>query len=228
VAVTTAKNTPGAGLPPPNGLLTPRRANPRRRSPVMVSLGVLLVVLGALGAWRYVGLASSGTHPYVAVYRPVPLGAQITADDVQIVSITKAAGLNPIPGDELNQVIGKYARVELVAGTLLTPQDLTNQAPPGPGQALIGLNLKVGQRPVRELHAGDHVVLVALPDTTGLTTGTAPPAPPAQIAAIVVDVAKVRDDGSQVVDVTVGTGDFATVAALANSGRIAVALVGGG
>lgn len=228
MAVTTAKNTPGAGLPPPNGLLTPRRTNPRRRSPAMVSLGVVLVVLGALGAWKYVGLASSGTHPYVAVYRPVPLGAQITADDVQIVSITRAAGLNPIPGDEMSQVIGKYARVELVAGTLLTPQDLTDQAPPGAGQALVGLNLKIGQRPVRELHAGDHVVLIELPDPSALAgSATAPPAP-AQIAATIVDVADPQDDGSQVVDVTVGTSDFANVAALANAGRIAVALVAGG
>jgi len=72
-------------------------------------------------------------------------------------------------------------------------------------------------------------VLIQLPDPSTLGgSGTAPPVAPAQIAATVVDVAEVRDDGSQVIDVTVGTGDFANVAALANAGRIAVALVAGG
>ena len=227
MAVTTTKNVPGPGVHSPNGLLVPRRGNPRRRSPALVSLGVLLVVLGALGAWRFVGLAVSGTHPYLAVYKPIALGSKITADDLQVVSISHATGLNPIPGDEMNQVVGKYARVELVAGTLLTPQDLTDQAPPGPGQALVGLNLKPGQRPNRELHAGDQVLVVELPQP-GATTAGGTPAQPVQVQGTVVDVAAVKDDGSQVVDVSVGSGDFAGVAAAANDGRAAIALVSGG
>src|ERR1700748_3419190 len=99
--MTATKRAPG-GSPATPRFFTPRRGNPRRRSPAMVSIGVLLVVLGALGAWRFVGVAASGTHPYLAVYRPVPLGQKITADDLQVVSITHADGLSPVPSSDAN------------------------------------------------------------------------------------------------------------------------------
>ena len=221
--MTATKNPPTT---PSGGLFAPRRGHPRRRSPAMVSLGVVLVVLGALGAWRYVGVAASGTHAYLAVYRPVALGAQLTTADLQQVRITSAAGLNPIPADQLNRVVGRYAKVELVAGTLLTADDLTTVAFPGPGQALVGLQLKPSQRPSRDLQAGDHVVLVSLPDPTTPGTGSTDTLPTWQVT--VVDVAKKAQDGSQVIDVTVSAADLTAVATLGNSGRIVAVLVAGG
>jgi hypothetical protein len=191
----------------------------------MVSIGILLVVLGALGAWRFVGIAAAGTHPYLAVFKPVPLGAKITADDLQVVRITSAAGLNPIPAGEQRLVVGKYAKVQLVAGTLLTADELTDVASPANGQALIGLQLKAGQRPSRQLRAGDKVTLIETADTSappGQPTGNAVTWP-----ASVLDVAKPADDGSQVVDVVVDQSDAAAIATMGNAGRIVVALVSG-
>jgi hypothetical protein len=224
MAVTATRST-SSGAPQSNGIITPRRTTPRRRSPAMVSIGIVLVVLGALGAWRFVGVAASGTHPYLAVFRPVPLGSKITAADLQVVRITSAAGLNPIPAGEERLVVGKYAKVQLVAGTLLTADELTNDAAPGNGQALVGLLLKPSQRPSRQLRAGDQLTLIETPDPSApgsQSTG-------AQVTwpASVLDVAKVAEDGSQVVDVVVDAGDAAAVATMGNAGRVVAVLVPG-
>jgi hypothetical protein len=225
VAVTATRNTSG-GAPPSNGFFTPRRTTPRRRSPAMVSIGIVLVVLGALGAWRFVGLAASGTHPYLAVFRPVPLGAKITAGDLQPVRITSAAGLNPIPASEERLVVGRFAKVQLVAGTLLTADELTSDAAPGDGQALVGLQLKPSQRPSRQLQAGDQLTLIETPDPSSPSSQSG--GSPVTWQASVLDVAKVAEDGSQVIDVVVDAGDAAAVATMGNAGRIVAVLVPGG
>jgi hypothetical protein len=190
----------------------------------MVSIGVILVVLGALGAWRFVGVAASGTHPYLAVFKPVPIGARISAADLQVVKITSAAGLNPIGADQESRVIGMHAKVELVAGSLLTPDELTDAGSPGAGQALVGLQLKPNQRPSRTLHSGDKVTLIETPDATA--TNVDPNAAPTW-QATVLDVAKAADDGTQVVDVIVDAGDISPIATMSNAGRIVAVLVPG-
>jgi SAF domain len=221
--MTATKSAPG-GSPPTTGIFTPRRGNPRRRSPAMVSIGVILVVLGALGAWRFVGVAAAGTHPYIAVFKPVPIGATITADDLQVVKITSAAGLNPIPADEAREVIGKHAKVQLVPGTLLTPDELTDAGSPSNGQALVGLQLKPNQRPSRTLRPGEKVTLIETPDpsATNADPSSAPTWP-----ATVLDVAKAADDGTQVVDVIVDASNVSPIATMGNAGRIVAVLVPG-
>lgn len=201
----------------------PRRTNPRRRSPAMASLGVALVAIGALAAWQYVSVAGTGTRSYLAVDRPVAIGAQITADDVQIVDITPVPGLTPVPASDLSEVIGKYAKVDLVAGTLLASAELANSNVPPPDQALLGLLLTPAQRPGRPLRPGDHVRLVALPDpasTDQSGTGLPPPLP-----ATVHDVFAPDADGAVVVDVLVAVADARSVASFGNAGRISVLLV---
>jgi hypothetical protein len=222
--MTTTKSAPGGSPPPTAGIFTPRRGNPRRRSPAMVSIGVILVVLGALGAWRFVGVAAGGTHPYLAVFRPVPIGAPITADDLQVVKITSAAGLNPIPADEEREVIGKHAKIPLVAGSLLTPDQLTDAGAPGAGQVLVGLQLKPNQRPSRTLQPGEKVTLIETPDPSA--TNVDPDAAPTWSASV-IDVAKAADDGTQVVDFIVDSDDVSPIATMGNAGRIVAVLVPG-
>lgn len=225
MTVTATRGAAGGGAPSSNGLFTPRRGTPRRRSPAMVSIGIVLVVLGALGAWRFVGVAASGTHPYLAVFKPVPVGAKVTADDLQVVRITSAAGLNPIPADQEHLVLGKYARVELIAGSLLTADELTDSASPGSGQALVGLQLKPSQRPSRDLRAGDQLTLIETPDPSAPSSDA--DQTPVTWTATVLDVARRADDGSQVIDVVVDAGDASAVATMGNAGRIVAVLVPG-
>ena len=221
--MTATKNAPG-GSPPTTGFFTPRRGNPRRRSPAMVSIGVILVVLGALGAWRFVGVAAAGTHPYIAVFKPVPIGATITADDLQVVKITSAAGLNPIPADEAHEVVGKHAKVQLVPGTLLTPDELTGAGSPANGQALVGLQLKPNRRPSRTLRPGEKVTLIETPDpsATNVDPSSAPTWP-----ATVLDVQRPPMTGHRSWTSSSTPSNVSPIATMGNAGRIVAVLVPG-
>ncbi len=193
----------------------------------MVSLGVVLVVLGALAGWRFVGVAASGTRAYLAVFNSVPMGAQLTANDLQVVHITPVDGLLTVPAADLDQVVGTYAKVALFPGTLLTLDQVTHTSSPGTNDALVGLQLQPDQRPGRALQAGDHVMLVQLPDPSSGSEVVNPPGGLPTWSATVVETEDEDSDGSQVIDVMVARPDLAVVAALADASRIAAVLVAG-
>jgi hypothetical protein len=213
---------------PGNGPMAamPKVGPRRRRNPALASLGVVLVVVGALGGWRYVVAAGPQTASYLAVYQRVPVGAKITMDDLQTVSITSAHGLTPIPASEMDRVVGEYAQVELVPGTLLTDAEIATKNVVSPGQALIGLELSSSQRPGRALKAGDKILLVSVPSTGGADdTGTVAKMP--TTPATVVGVTTPDNDDNSVVDVTVPVTDASIVAVYADQNRIAAVLVAG-
>jgi len=195
----------------------------------MVLLGVLLVILGALGAWRYVGVAASATRAYLAVYTEVQAGAVLTADALQVVHITPANGLTPIPAADINTVVGTYARVTLYPGSLLTTDQLTTTQGPTADQALLGLYLGSDQRPGSGVRAGSSVMLVGLPDSNASANAdpvalTGLPTWP----ATVVSTESVLSNGSQVINVVVSRTVSAEIAAFADQSRIALILVAGG
>ncbi|HEY1485373.1 MAG TPA: flagellar biosynthesis protein FlgA [Micromonosporaceae bacterium] len=234
MSVSTAPTFPAPAYPPTNGTApypVPRVGPGRRRSPALVSLGVVLVIVGALGGWRYVASASAATHSYLAVFRPVPVGGQIVAADLQTVSITPARGLTPIPAAQASRVIGEYATVALVPGTLLTDGELATTDVVGPDQALVGLELTSAQRPNRRLQAGDHVLLTEVPEPNGTsgdsTSGTNAQTMPT-MPATVKDVGVPDNDGNVVVDVLVPQNDGSLVAYFADQNRVAAVLVAAG
>src|SRR5436305_1323855 len=114
---------------------------PRRRRWGMYAVGVVLVVIGAVLAYLFV-VTAGVTRPYLAVNRTVPYGAVIGTDDLTVVDVNPAAGLQPIPASQRDQVIGKHAAADLFPGTLLTRAQLTDLAIPAPGQQLVGIELK--------------------------------------------------------------------------------------
>jgi hypothetical protein len=212
----------------PAGAPMPRRSYPRRRSPALVSLGVVLVVIGALAGWQFVQSATSADRQVIAVYQDVPQGEQITADDLQVVGIVPVHGLLPIAASRMSSVVGQYAKVTLVPGTLLTDADLSTSNVVGPDDAVIGLELTANQRPQRTLRPGDHVMLVPIPAANGGGAADQADVPVMSILpATVVDVGHPDNQNTAVVDVLVPKGDATAVAGLANLSRVAVILVAG-
>ncbi len=197
---------------------------PRRRRWGLAAAGVVLAVVGAIVAYLLV-VTAGVTRPYLAVTHNVPYGAVIGAGDLTVVDINAAAGLQPIPADQRDQVVGKHAAADLFAGTLLTPAQLTDLAIPAPGQQLVGVELKPAQLPARPLKAGDAVLLVIVPPASlaGIPDPQASTAAkPTSIAATVAAASAPETNGSVRVDVAVAASDGPTVATMAAAGRVVI------
>ncbi|MEV6970938.1 flagellar biosynthesis protein FlgA, partial [Hamadaea sp. NPDC051192] len=147
--------------------------------------------------------------------------------DLVIVRVNSALGLRPIPAGQARDVVGKHALMALVPGTLLTLDQLTDDAIPGPGKQLVGLLLKEDRMPATRVRIGASAVLVVIPDKTALSAQNTPElVPPRTIAARVTDVKPGHTEGETLVNVEVATADAPTVAAMAADDRIALALTG--
>jgi hypothetical protein len=203
---------------------------PRRRRWGMVSLGVLLVVVGAVVAYLLVATVGV-TRPYLALARDVPYGATIGPADLTVVQVNPSAGLRLVPADQRDRVIGRQAATQLFAGSPLSPGEVTDRGVPAPGQQVVGMELKPGQVPARTLRAGEPVVLVVVPpsslvgvpDTTG-GAGSGLSTIPATVAGSEV----AETNGNVRIDVAVATADGPRVASMAVAGRIVLVATGGG
>jgi len=134
---------------------------PRRR-PALWMLSISLVAGGALLALDAARSAGHKSAVLVAA-RDVGAGEQITPGDVAVVHVSTDPGLPTVPAGDQPSVVGSVAAVDLKAGSLLTRSELAGTATPAAGTVLVGLALKAGQLPARELTRGDRVLIVATP-----------------------------------------------------------------
>jgi len=220
----------GPGTPPSRPVAAPvaaPRLAQRRRSPKLIALAVAMVAVGALVAAYAVTLVGSSRH-YLAVAEPVAVGAEITAADLTIVRLTTDPALRPIPAGDAGRVVGRYAAVNLVPGTLLVAEHLTDEPVPGPGQSLVPVGLREDRQPVGHLTPGTAVRLVAVPSSS--SGGGGDPSDLPIFDATVVDVRspESRTGGTTVVvNVAVADDDAAAVAALAATNRLMILVRGG-
>jgi hypothetical protein len=208
-------------------LAVPRRAVQRRTRPGLVGLAVALVAVGGLVA-AYAVSAVGHTRLYLAVAHHVDVGAVIGNADLTTVRVSTDPGLRPIPAGDLTTVVGRYAAVELIPGTLLTNDEVTSTPVPGAGNSVVGLDLSKDRAPVGRIKPGSQITLVVTaPATLGQPDDTT--SGPAQtFAGVVVDVADGAQQGGVHVNVTVAAGDAASVTALGAAGRLALYLGGRG
>jgi hypothetical protein len=215
----------GRGLPLPAVKVG---ALPRRRRWGLTSLGILLVVLGAVVAFLLVDTVGV-TRPYLALARDVPYGATIGPDDLTVVAVNPSAGLRLVPADQRDRVIGRQAATQLFAGSPLAPSELTDRGIPGPGQQVVGMDLKPGQVPARSLRAGEPVVLVVVPPSSVVgVPDTQGGGETATVPATVAGAEAPQSDGSVRIDVAVAAADGPRVASMAVAGRIVLVATGGG
>lgn|SRR5690606_7846646 len=203
----------------------PRRVRQRHIRRGWVGVGVLAIVLAALGSatlFRAIGPSQS----YLALARDVPVGAQLTSQDLRVVRLNSSPGLSPVPERDVAQVIGAYAAVPLVAGTLLSMDHLTDEPVPGPGEQLVAIGLSPERLPSSNLRGGQPVLLVA---TSRQPSGDSDSSPPRTFPARVHEV---RSTGGRsddvVVSLLVDERHGAVVASLAVEGRLTLVLVAEG
>ncbi|MEH0971549.1 SAF domain-containing protein [Micromonospora sp. CPCC 205546] len=203
----------------------PRVAPQRRWRPALVWLAVALVAAGGLIAAAVLRTVGT-TAEYLAVSATVEVGSVLDRSDLSTVRITVDPALKPIKASAADQVIGRFAAVALVPGTLLTQAQLTDTAVPGQGQQLVGLSLPQERLPAERVKPGAEVLLVVTTDD-GPVSNQQQTAAPMSIKATVVDVRAGTKEGTTLLNVAVAERDGPLVASRAAAGRIVVALTTG-
>lgn len=200
-----------------------------RRSGPLAAAGVLLVAGCAL-AFALAWLRAGDRVPVLALSRTVAAGQVITPGDLTVVRVSAQGQVALVPAAQQAAIAGHTAAATLPAGSLLSRGDI-GTAPPGPGQALVGVAVKAGQFPP-DLAAGDTVDVLATP--AGSATSASPQGNGVQAAlpagrAVVVSVTEQQDTpGSAVVELRVAQDAMPQVAAVAAAGQIDLATVAAG
>lgn len=205
-------NGPGEDTQPAVG--TPPKL---RRRPALVALAVVLIAVGALLA-AYLVARVGETDSVIGVRNDVQRGQVVGQDDLMVVSISPDPALRTVPGTELGSAVGQYAAYDLVPGTILTPESVTEESIPGLQESVVGIALLPSQMPARPLRAGDPVRIVATPRPQGDLGSGDPPA----ITATVLSAGASAESSRVVVDVAVRTDQAGVLAALVATGRVAL------
>lgn len=203
--------------PPPAPI--PLRPPRRRRSKLLVLLGVVLSALSAAGV-VWVFRATDEAEAAVGVARPVRYGEVITAEALREVQVWRDPGVRPLPWDRRFEVVGRTSPTDLQPGEIVTPDAISDSVlVPGPGQQLIGVPVKPGQLPAAPRQPRQPVLLVPA-GTAGTAAETWPP-----IRGAVISVTERDATSTQVVDVVVPDTNGAQLASRASAGGVAIVVL---
>ena len=173
-----------------------------------MAFGALVIVLTALGSVLL--FQEVGDRKEVLVLAAnVDAGKAIKSTDLTTARISLDPGIGYFDVTELNQIVGRVPSVDLVQGSILNPRQLAKAGAPqvGVNEALVGLNIPLGQRPVLfNLSVGD-VVFVANKPGQGAATTEVINEVEARIFSIIND-----PEAGALIDVVVNIRDAALVA----------------
>lgn len=190
-----------------------------RRRPALIGLGVALLAVCGGGA-AYLAQISGDTIAVLAVADDVWRGEIIDRSDLVTAQAAADPAVDPVPANELADVVGQRVAADLSAGELLTSAAVTAADVPATGQTVVGVAVGQAQVPNEPLNPGDTIRVFDTPNP-----GDAPPATsPASITATVLSVSDMTETGQLIVDVVVDADVAGTLAAKAATGRVAIVL----
>jgi hypothetical protein len=117
-----------------------------RRAPRHVLVGAALMVAFAL-LFGLVAFRADPAVPVLAVVRPVPAGQVIVDADLGVVRVAPEPGVELFGEAERAAVVGRTARVPLVAGSLLAPGQVGAAAWPNVGESVVAVPVPAGRLP---------------------------------------------------------------------------------
>lgn len=178
----------------------------RRRN--RIALGVLLAA-AAIGGNLLVYRSLDDAQPVVQVVVDVPAGALITSDMLRTVDVDADPTVNVVGGDQLDSLVGAYAKVRLVSGSLVTAESVQPEPLVAEGSAVVAIQVAEGSLPAG-LRERVPVVLVIPVGGTAAESST-----PTSIDGRVVGLPSTTGSalGLQSVSVEVARTDAATIAA---------------
>lgn len=141
-----------------------RRFRPSARRRNRIAAGVALGAI-AIGGNVLVYASLDDSTDVVQVVRDIPAGTQITADMLRTVDADVDSTVNVIPGGQIDLVPGRYAKVRVVSGSLLS--DLVLQSDPlvTAGRSVVAVRVPDGSLPAG-LRERSLVQLVIPPPTS--------------------------------------------------------------
>ena len=154
-----APGSPAAALASKPGL----RMRPQR--PLRALAGALVVVasvVAALALYARIGNRSE----VLALSRDVLAGEQISDADLQVVSISSDGDVPTVPASQRAAFVGQYAKVRMLAGSLLGADSVQPRPIVDPERVLMSVVVPVGLVPVG-LREQSRVVLVVTPPAQG-------------------------------------------------------------
>ena len=117
----------------------------RRRNRIAAGLA-----LGAIAVGGNIGVYASldNREPVVQVVQDVPAGEIITSDMVRTVEVDLDGSVNAVAGRDLSAVVGRYAKVRMVSGSLVTSESLQSAPLVSPGHAVVAIQVEPGELPI--------------------------------------------------------------------------------
>jgi hypothetical protein len=112
-----------------------------------IAVGVALAAV-AIGGNVYVYSSLDASEPVIQTVRDVPAGEQITSDMLRTVDVDADPTVNVIAGERLDSLVGSYAKVRLVAGSLVTAEALQATPLVSPGSSVIAIQVTDGSLPL--------------------------------------------------------------------------------
>jgi hypothetical protein len=177
----------------------------RRRN--RIAAGVALAAI-AIGGNLYVYSALDASEPVVQAVRDVPAGELITADMLRTVDVDVDSTVNVITGDRIDSLVGSYAKVRLVAGSLVTVEALQPTPLVSAGTSVVAIQVADGSLPIG-LRERVPVLLVVPGDGSDAGAGAVSVA--GRVVGLPTDTSSAL--GLQSLSVEVAAADAATIAA---------------
>ncbi|WP_181008920.1 SAF domain-containing protein [Streptomyces sp. SM12] len=180
----------------------------------MCAVAAILASLAAVTVVQQVGERS----PVLALARDVPMGQQISEEDLVVAQAAADPALTPVTAGNLSQVVGQYAATGLRAGSLLTGGMLEAEQRLEAGQRLLGVEVRQSRMPADVLQAGDEILVV---HTNTQSEGGSSPS---QVAATVRSIGEPDTSGARMVNLAVASKDAADLGTWAAAGDIILVL----
>lgn len=183
---------------------------PSSRSRVRIAVGALLAAV-AVGVMLLIFATTDKRVPVLQLVRDVPAGQQLSNADLRTIEVSADPTLAVVAASDLDLVVGRYAKVRMISGSLLAEPMLQAAPLVAPGSAVVALTVPSGELPIG-LRERSQVQLVFPP------TGSAGAVPPAPVTGRVVGLPSEPDavTGKLALSVEVSAADAVTVAGAAD------------
>ncbi|MFT3851490.1 MAG: SAF domain-containing protein [Ilumatobacteraceae bacterium] len=182
---------------------------PSSRSRLRIAAGALLAAV-AVGVMLLIFATADKRIAVLQLIHDVPAGQQLAADDVRTIEVSADPTLAIVHAGNLDVVVGRYAKVRMTSGALLTEPMLQSAPLVAPGSAVVAVTIPSGELPVG-LRERSQIQLVFPP------TGSAADVPPVPVTGRVVGLPTAPDSvtGKLSLSVEMAAADAVTVAAAA-------------